>query len=48
MNLSITVSISVVVPDVADKSIAVDDLLVAVDEALYAAKDGGHNRVALI
>ena len=47
-SIGITISIGVVVPDIRTRFVTVGDVLKATDKALYAAKNGGRNRVVVL
>ncbi len=44
-HIAITISVGIAVPDIASGASSVEDVLKASDEALYAAKKAGRNRV---
>jgi len=46
--MGITMSIGVVIPDLSKDSVTIESVMQSADQALYAAKNGGRNRVVVI
>ena len=46
--MGITISIGVVLPDITGNAVRITDVMNAADKALYAAKNGGRNRVVVM